>query len=393
MSLLNDASLILTPNAFKASKLYSIVPSNGNGDMTIVRATTATRVNSSGLIETVSSNVPRVDYSDGGCPSILLEPQRTNLSTASQAFDGVQWLKTGTATVTANTTISPSGVQDADTLLNATGALVWATGNGIQQQQTTTGSTTITLTVYVKSLGVATTFSAGLRDNTTSGIIQSTTIAIDSTWKRLSFTYTTGALQVSTGILFGNTNGSVAIWGAQLEVGAYATSYIATTTAAVTRNADTVTRNNIFTNGLITSAGGTWFIDQSSNQFIGGNGLEYCIYLTAVGTASLVIAINTNNTLNFYKWTNSVQNISQTIAGSNLARTKVIVRWNASTGVIDLFLNGVLKNTFTSQTFVNYENLSLTDANGGSTQSAHKVNSCMLFPTVLTDTQCVQLTT
>ena len=45
MSLLDKASLVITPNATKASKLYSVIPSDGSGDMTVVRATTATRVN------------------------------------------------------------------------------------------------------------------------------------------------------------------------------------------------------------------------------------------------------------------------------------------------------------------------------------------------------------
>jgi len=44
MSLLTQASLVLTPNAYKANKLYSIIPSSGSGDMTTTRATTATRV-------------------------------------------------------------------------------------------------------------------------------------------------------------------------------------------------------------------------------------------------------------------------------------------------------------------------------------------------------------
>ena len=79
MSLFESASLVITPNGTKASKLYSIKPTDGSGDLTVTRATTATRVNSAGLIETVSANVPRLDYSNGSCPSILVEPQRTNL--------------------------------------------------------------------------------------------------------------------------------------------------------------------------------------------------------------------------------------------------------------------------------------------------------------------------
>jgi hypothetical protein len=79
MSLLEQASLVVTPNGYKASKLYSVVPNTTLGDMNVVRATTATRVNSAGLIESVASNVPRLDYTNGSCPSILVEPQRTNL--------------------------------------------------------------------------------------------------------------------------------------------------------------------------------------------------------------------------------------------------------------------------------------------------------------------------
>ena len=78
MSLLTQASLVLTPNAYKANKLYSIIPSSGSGDMTTTRATTATRVNSSGIIENVGTGIPRVDYTNG-VTNILLEPQRTNL--------------------------------------------------------------------------------------------------------------------------------------------------------------------------------------------------------------------------------------------------------------------------------------------------------------------------
>lgn len=79
MGVLQQASLIVTPNAYKAGKLYSVVPSDGTGDLDVIRATSATRVNSLGLIESVGINVPRIDYTSASCPSILVEPQRTNL--------------------------------------------------------------------------------------------------------------------------------------------------------------------------------------------------------------------------------------------------------------------------------------------------------------------------
>ncbi len=76
--LFNSASLVITPNGVKTSKLYSIKPSDGIGDLSVTRATTATRVNESGVIVDVPANVARIDYSTGQ-PAILVEPQRTNL--------------------------------------------------------------------------------------------------------------------------------------------------------------------------------------------------------------------------------------------------------------------------------------------------------------------------
>lgn len=113
MSIYSDASLIVTPNAVKAGKLYSIVPTDGTGDLTVTRATSATRVNSAGLIENVGANIARLDYSNGSCPSILVEPQRTNLVFPSANAT----TQTRTVTATAHTlsfygtgTVTLSGV-------------------------------------------------------------------------------------------------------------------------------------------------------------------------------------------------------------------------------------------------------------------------------------------
>lgn len=74
--LFNSASLVITPNGVKTSKLYSIKPDNGSGDLTVVRATTATRVDENGNIVDVPANIARIDYSKGE-PAILVEPQMT----------------------------------------------------------------------------------------------------------------------------------------------------------------------------------------------------------------------------------------------------------------------------------------------------------------------------
>jgi outer membrane lipoprotein SlyB len=86
-------SLAMIPSGYKATKLYSVLPTDGVGDFTVSRPTggagttgNATRTNSAGLLETVAPNVPRLDYSDGGCPVLLTEPQSKNEYLNSQAM-------------------------------------------------------------------------------------------------------------------------------------------------------------------------------------------------------------------------------------------------------------------------------------------------------------------
>lgn len=122
MSLFEDSSLIVTPNGRKAGKIYALKPFNGSGDLTVVRATSKTEVNASGVIVDVPINVPSFDYTNASCPSILVEPQRTNLVFPSD----IATTQTRTVTATAHTlsfygtgTVTLSGV--ATGTLNGTG--------------------------------------------------------------------------------------------------------------------------------------------------------------------------------------------------------------------------------------------------------------------------------
>ena len=114
--LFDSASLVITPNGVKTSKLYAIKPEDGSGDLVVTRATTATRVNESGVIVDVPANVARIDYSTGS-PAILVEPQRTNLvypsnvaTTQVRAVTAVQYTLSfyGTGTVTLSGAFSGS---------------------------------------------------------------------------------------------------------------------------------------------------------------------------------------------------------------------------------------------------------------------------------------------
>lgn len=77
-TLFSNASYIITPNGYKTSKIYALKPDSGNGDLDMIRNTTATRINEFGIREIVPANRVRIDYSNGK-PCFLIEPQRTNL--------------------------------------------------------------------------------------------------------------------------------------------------------------------------------------------------------------------------------------------------------------------------------------------------------------------------
>ena len=121
MSLADQASLLLIPTGYKSQKVYSIFPTDGDGDFDFSRSSSATRIAKNGLITTVAANVPRLNYPliDGvvsGCPSLLLEPQRTNIIPFSEAFDNAVWQK-NQSSIIANATISPDGTLNASKLI------------------------------------------------------------------------------------------------------------------------------------------------------------------------------------------------------------------------------------------------------------------------------------
>ena len=113
MSLYDKATIVQIPSGVKSGTLYNVLPNTADGDFDFTRATSATRVNKDGLIESVASGVPKLDYPllDGvvqSCPALLLEPNRTNNAPYSEDFTGWGITSSGT-TLTSNSAISPDG--------------------------------------------------------------------------------------------------------------------------------------------------------------------------------------------------------------------------------------------------------------------------------------------
>ena len=247
-------TLALIPTGYKAGKLYSVLPESGVGDFTVVRATEATRVNEEGLIETMGANVPRLDYSGGGCPVLLTEPQRTNSITYSNDFSQSIYNKID-LTITANQGISPDGTQNANLLVpNAAVGLRYITNN--------TGSNLKINTVFLKKKELRYVKVGNAQSNVLVDL-ENGTISADSVstnnftienygngWYRVSC-YNTLDVDLQIQIFVGidgsgsniATNGTdgVYIYGFEIQNGSYPTSYIKTSGSAVTRNADQVT--------------------------------------------------------------------------------------------------------------------------------------------------------
>jgi hypothetical protein len=484
MSLLNIASLVVTPNAYKEGKLYSVIPSNGNGDFTATRATTATRVNAAGLVDLVPYN----------------------LLSYSEDFSNGYWSKSNSS-IASNTVTAPNGTLTADTYTGLS-----ATSRVFSPSNVAEIGKTYTITIYAKkdsydkiilSQDVSNAISAVFNLDTgvvesSSGIISSSITNEGNGWYRCGITYVATGLSV----LYRIPTGTIFIWGAQLvegtsardylrtetrlniprvdyslgscpnilvesqrtnlvfpsdtlttqtrtvtavahtlsfygtgtvtlsgvatgtlvgtgvnnrvtltftptagsliltvvgsvtmgqlETGAYATSYIPTTSTTVTRNLDQILRNNVYTNGLITASGGTWFVDIRNNIPVVRDLSTSGIFLNT-GVLSTVgngfVLRNPGSSLSrmgiFTVVAGGLSANLHTIATDN---AKVAFKWNGTTA--DIFVNGVKVIAATPFTPTAMENLIAEGSN-----RAIQVNSMALFPFPLTDTQCIALTT
>lgn len=170
-------------------------------------------------------NVPRLTYQNGGggCPSLLLEPQRTNLCLYSEEFTNTHWQSGITSSVTANTTTAPDGTTTADTAvinatyINAARSIVPSITNG----------TIYTLSFYAKSSATSGASNVRLSVNNTSnwtGAV-STKVALTSSWQRITLSWTSNGTQAyfiigsvdNTGAADTTCYGNIDIWGAQFE--------------------------------------------------------------------------------------------------------------------------------------------------------------------------------
>ena len=412
--------LALIPSGYKGGinpTVYSILPNNGDGDFTFSRSGTATRVNENGLIETVDSNVPRLDYSDSNCPSLLLEPQRTNLILFSDAFTGTNWFSTNT-TSTPNNIISPSGEL-----------------NGNKLQRTSTSASYRTHTIGKAASAITYTTSAFIKkgsDNYFAMRAQgsypqrvdvrfrfdteeiyyinavSPFVVLDygvekhsNGWYRIHFTYTTDT-HTSLSNAFspratdGNIDGSdtsnssyAYVWGAQIEQGSYPTSYIPTTGSAVTRLKDECINGG--NSSIFSNTTGTVFVDFEAFTPINNFGRLLSLSDQTSNNTLILIPFITNQ-FRFSIRTND-GSIDVDTYQSVLYNTRQKIAISYELNSVKIYINGTLVFTDTSVgTFSNLTKISFADVDNNPTATA-KIYELIYFDSVISQTEAETLTT
>jgi hypothetical protein len=416
VSYYDDASLVLIPSGVKTSKVYSQKPTNGNGDLTFTRASTATRTNASGVIESVASNVPRLDYSGGAtCPRLLLEPQRTNSirnSTMVGAVAGspgtipTNWSNTQLVGLSRQISLgTENGLSYIDYRFFGTAT---ATDNVRLDMETlaaiaATNGQTWSYSLYAKTANgtISNSQLVMFERNSASGFITQGTLSFstDSSLQRFTFTRTlSGGATVAfvqPVLFFGVTIGTaydftIRIAAPQMELGAYATTFIPTTTAAVTRLADAASKTGV--SSLIGQTEGTLFAELITNR----TGINQHIELgdgTANNRITLRFTLGFTFQLVIVQAGAVVYNQSSVSTFAQGQRIKIAAAYKSGAAT-NIYVNGVSVTSATAGTITGNFSAIYLLSNGGTPDPLFSpVSQAALFPTRLTNAQLAEITT
>ena len=360
--------------------------------------------------ELTRDNVPRIDYTGGGCPHILAEPQRTNLIKYSSDFSNAIWTKSGSS-VTLNATTSPDGTINADKLVEDTST----GGHQIQSITSSSNSTIYTTSVFVKYAGrewirfTDAQSSNRIHFNTLTGVfgtVSGTVIdynktALENGWYKLSLTTTSVATAYTPRIALAEADNDVSytgdgvsgvyIYGCSLEEGSYPTSLIPTSGGTVTRNKDIFTRDGI--GGLINDSEGVLFVEMAA---LSDDGTLRCITLSDGGTTNRVLILynTTSNSIRAVVVSTSTSGGTsfdeEHTVTSTLDFHKIAIKWKLND--FALWIDGDEVATDTSGAAPVGLDRIVFDVGNGTYDFFGKVKQLQVYNTALTDEQLLQLT-
>ena len=402
-----NASLLVTPNGYEAGTIFSAKPTDGSGDLSFSRASTALRRNSSGLWEEVANNVPRLQYPvGGGCPSWLFEPQATNIALGSQLLDLVTyWLINPSGTYT-DEGISPlfAASTDVHSWLFTAAAQRPFIYQDISMVNTSlytfsfncesvSGSLTYDDCVAVFSSGTAIS-NIVIKNN---GVTKSGTDAVAAGFIEYSFTCNhTGSHQFRLGVGVPDVRtGTIKLSQPQVESGSVATSPIITAGSAVTRLADA--SNTTGLTSIIGQTEGTIFIDYTflgigdpitnfSNILTTNKNTDSAIYIlrnasNATIRAGIIIGGST------------VFNLG---GGNSAINTKIKIAFVYKSGQSALFINGSKIGSTNTTAFTFTQALSEINLNDATTyfgyQAVEEFDQAIIYKKALSDTEAEDLT-
>ena len=356
------------------------------------------------------ANLPRLDYLGSSCGKLLLEGQRTNLVTFSEQMDNAAWNNLNT-TLTANAGISPDGYQNADKVIPAA-----TSGAHIFFQSVSaliSSGTTYTYSFFAKAAeytkagiriggaGYAPTPMAAINLSTGAIISQQgftsvSVVSYGNGWYRIAGTYVATSAAAPNIIALsdsftttsdnynftGDGTSGILAFGAMHETGAYATSYIPTLGAAVTRLADAASKTGI--SSLIGQTEGTIFWEGSIDNFA-----NYATLFALEGTSnSWIYCLTYSAGLTFEVRSNNVVTAGYSptfTTGSH----KIALAYNASQ--VAIYIDGVSVFTDNSVTIPATSNLYLAGWSGYN--QAIKTAQALLFKTRLPNSSLEELTT
>ncbi len=332
-------------------------------------------------ITEVNTDVPRLDYTGGGCPSLLLEPASTNKIGYSEDFTQSYWSEGGQIRTYGFS--SPEGRYNACLIQKGSGGYMMTGGISLIDGQT------YTFSFYAKRKTDTTVL---MRFQERGGDYTSYAykwITLTDEWKRYELTGTKGSdtNQARVSIDGIGVGEEFYIYGAQLEQQSYATSYIPTFGAASTRSAETC--NNAGDADTFNDSEGVLMVEISALSLSDTSSRR--IGITKDGTyEGLRVQLGDNN-ISATVFDGASNQYSKIISYNNEIPNKIALKYKAND--FALWINGMEYEPQSSgSTFVDGTLNDLSFDYVGGSDFYGNTKQIQYFDTALTDSELEELT-